>query len=286
MSALRMASAAKATALLARNPALFCRVALSKLSTARKMPALPVRKLMNDIVFEYDLQGYRGTAPMYFGSYAPLIVEAMKRFLPRGGTFIDVGANIGYLSAVAAGLVGPTGEVHCFEPVPAYFERLERLARLNPNHKIKVNACAAGENPGKSTIYVTEEAGQSTMVPGYKHTAEICTTCEIPVVRLDQYIEDHEFRGLDLIKIDAEGFELPILKGLERFFQSTPHRPAIICEIAPRAYSLLGRNISQLAEFMSAHGYAARDLVDLHSRIDLSALHHVDDVLFLAQTRV
>lgn len=237
---------------------------------------------MNDIVFEYDLEGYRGTVPMYFGSYAPLIVEAMKQFLPRGGTLIDVGANIGYLSAVAAGLVGPTGEVHCFEPVPAYFERLERLARLNPNHKIKVNACAAGEIPGKSRIYVTEEAGQSTMVSGYKHTAEICMTCEIPVVRLDQYIEEHEFRGLDLIKIDAEGFELPILRGLERFFQSTPHRPAIICEIAPRAYSLLGRNVSQLAEFMSAHGYAARDLVDLNSRIDLSVLRHVDDVIFLA----
>lgn len=285
MRALRMASAAKATTLLARNPALFCRVALSKLSTVRKMPALPVRKVMNDVVFEYDLSGYRGTSPMYFGSYALLIVEAMTRLLPRGGTFIDVGANIGYLSAVAAGLVGPAGAVHCFEPVPAYVERLDRLARLNPNHKIKVNACAAGETPGKFTIYITEEAGQSTMVPGYKKAAEIRMTSEIPVVRLDQYIEDHEFRGLDLIKIDAEGFELPILRGLERFFQSTPHRPAIICEIAPRAYSLLGWNISQLAEFMSAHGYVACDLADLHTRIDLSSLRHVDDVLFLARAR-
>lgn len=286
MSALRMARAAKATALLARNPSLFYRVALSKLSTARKMPALPVRKAMNGVVFEYDLSGYRGTAPMYFGSYALLIVEAMKRLLPRGGTFFDVGANIGYLSAVAAGLAGPSGEVHCFEPVPEYVERLDRLARLNPHHKIKVNACAAGENPGQSTIYVTEEAGQSTLLPGYKKAGEIRKTCEVPVVRLDQYIETHELRGLDLIKIDAEGFEWPILRGLERYFRSTPHRPAIICEIAPRAYSLLGRNISQLAEFMSAHGYAARDLIDLHTPVDLTALRHVDDVLFLARERV
>lgn len=280
-----MASTAKATTLLARNPALFCRIALAKLSTVRKMPALPVRKVMNDIVFEYDLAGYHGTAPMYFGSYALLIIEAMKRFLPPGGTFCDVGANIGYLSAVAAGLVGLAGEVHCFEPVPAYAERLERLARLNPNHKITVNACAAGETPGNSTIYVTQEAGQSTMVPAYKPVAEISMKFEIPVVRLDRYIEDHEFRRLDLIKIDAEGFELPILKGLERYFQATRHRPAIICEIAPRAYALLGRNISQLAEFMSAHGYAARDLIDLRTPVDLSAMQHVDDVLFLAAAR-
>lgn len=285
MSGLRMASAAKATSLLARNPALFCRVALGKLAAARKMPPLPVRKVTNDVVFEYDLENYRGTAPMYFGSYAPLIVEAMTRILPRGGTFFDVGANIGYLSAVAAGLVGATGEVHCFEPVPTYVARLERLARLNPNYKIIVNACAAGETPGNSTIYVTDEAGQSTLVPAYKLAAEIRMTCEVPVVRLDQYIADHDLRGLDLIKIDAEGFEWPILKGLQRFFQATPHRPAIICEIAPRAYSLLGTEISELAAFMSAYGYEARDLIDLHSRIDIRALRHVDDVLFLARTR-
>ena len=68
---------------------------------------------------------YRGTAPMYYGSYAVPIVETMKRTLRPGDTFLDVGANIGYLSAIAAGLVGVTGQVHCFEPVPDYFRESE-----------------------------------------------------------------------------------------------------------------------------------------------------------------
>ena len=103
------ATASRAATLLARNPALFCRMMLAKLNTARPMPPLPARRRIGDIVFEYDSADYRGTAPMYFGSYAPLVVDAMKRYLRPGGIFFDVGANIGYLSAVAADMVGPAG---------------------------------------------------------------------------------------------------------------------------------------------------------------------------------
>src|SRR5580692_3629744 len=115
-------TASRAVTLLARNPALFCRVAIAKINTARRMPPLPAVRRINNILFEYDLGDYRGTAPMYFGSYAPLVINAMKRYLRPGDTFFDVGANIGYLSAIAAGLVGRNGQVHSFEPVPVYFD--------------------------------------------------------------------------------------------------------------------------------------------------------------------
>ena len=84
---------------------------------------------------------------MYFGSYALLVIDAMKRFLRPGDIFFDVGANIGYLSAIAAGLVGTQRASSRFEPVPAYFERLQRLAELNPNTRFVANSCAAGEIP-------------------------------------------------------------------------------------------------------------------------------------------
>src|SRR5271170_5006012 len=185
------ATASRATTLLAKNPALFCRVMLAKLNTARRMPPLPARKRIANVVFEFDLDSYRGTAPMYFGSYALPLVETMKRYLRPGDVFFDVGANIGYLSAIAAGLVGKEGQVHCFEPVPGYFYRLQRLAELNPGHAIIANARAAGETPGTCTIYVTREPSQNTMVPSYKSAEEVTFTLEVPVMRLDSYIEQH-----------------------------------------------------------------------------------------------
>jgi FkbM family methyltransferase len=275
-------TAARAATLLSRDPALFCRLMLAKLNTVRPMPPLPARKPIGQVTFELDLSDYRGTAPMYFGSYALLVVEAMRRFLRPGGVFLDVGANIGYLSAVAADLVGPRGEVHAFEPVPAYFDRLRRLAALNPNYSIIANPCAVGEIFGACTIYVTREPGQSTLVPAYKTRSEIVSSLEIPVVRLDSYLATRRIGRVALIKIDAEGFELPILKGLEGFFTKSDHRPPIICEIAPRAYPLLRRSISEFSAFMAKYGYTARDLVDGVTPIDLVAMKHVEDVLFVA----
>jgi FkbM family methyltransferase len=254
---------------------------IGKINTTRRLPPFPARKLINGVVFEYDLAHYRGTAPMDFGSYAPLIVEVMKRFLRPGGVFVDVGANIGYLSAIGAGLVGPQGEVHAFEPVPAYSNRLGRLAELNPRHKIFANAHAAGETPGTCTIYVTREPGQNTMIRAYQQPVEVVSTLEVPVVRLDDYIEAKTLRNISLFKIDAEGFELPVLKGLERYFASTRKRPPIICEIAPRAYALQGRKLTDLADYMSAHGYSARDLIDPGRRVDVCGIKQVEDVLFL-----
>jgi FkbM family methyltransferase len=276
------ATASRAVTLLSRNPSLFCRLMLAKLSTTRRMPPLPAQRRIGKVVFEYDLDLYRGTAPMYFGSYALLIVDAMRRFLRPGDVFLDVGANIGYLSAIGADLVGPLGQVHAFEPVPAYFERLGKLASLNPNFAIFANPCAVGETPGVSTICVTREPGQSTLVPSYKAVSEIVSRLEVPVVRLDSYLDSRQIQRIALIKIDAEGFELPILKGLEGYLQKFGHRPAIICEIAPRSYSLLGRSVSELTAFMAKYGYSARDLVDGVSPVNIGALTHVDDVLFLA----
>ncbi len=276
------ASASRAATLLTKNPALFCRVMISKLNSTRQMPPLPARRHINNIVFEYDLSHYRGTAPMYFGSYAPLVIAAMKRHLKRGDVFLDVGANIGYLSAVAAGLVGVQGQVHAFEPVPAYFERLERLAELNPQHTIVANSCGAGAMSGRCTIYVTREAGQNTMVTAYKKAAEIESALQVPVIRLDTYSAARRIPRVALIKIDAEGFELPILRGLQEYFSGTAHRPAIICEIAPRAYPLMGKKLSDVTDYMGKFGYTARDLIDGMTPVDIRAMKHVDDVLFLS----
>jgi FkbM family methyltransferase len=272
----------RAATLFAKNPGLFCRVMLGKLNSARPMPQLPARKRIGDVVFECELDNYHATAEMYFGSYAPLVVDAMKHYLRPGDIFLDVGANVGYLSAIAASLVGTTGQVHAFEPVPFYFERLRHLAVLNPDFQVHTNHCAVGDVPGISTMYIACEPGQSTLVRDYKSSNEIASTLDVPVVRLDSYISAQNMRRIALIKIDVEGFELAVLKSLKNYLDESRNRPPIVCEIAPRAYSLLSQSRAELAAFMASYGYSARDLTDRRTRVDVCALDHVDDVLFLA----
>jgi FkbM family methyltransferase len=249
-----------------------------KLGTMRQVPANPARR-MNGVFFEC---GSRREASMYFGSYAPLVVDAMRRLLRPGDIFFDVGANVGYLSAIAAGFVGTRGQVHAFEPASEHFVRLRRLAQLNPEHTVVANACAAGETDTAATIYVTHEAGQSTLVRSYKRPDDIACSREIRIIRLDSYIEQAAIDEVALIKIDVEGYELPVLKGLERYFQAGC-RPPIICEIAPRAYPLLGKTVSELSQYMSGFAYSAFDVADGTTPVGLSSIDCVDDVLFLAR---
>ncbi|HUK24543.1 MAG TPA: FkbM family methyltransferase [Terriglobales bacterium] len=251
---------------------------MAKLASFRRMPPLPAKKKINGIWFEYD--SVHTTAPMYFGSYSLALIDVMKRCLKPGDTFLDIGANIGYLSAIAAGLVGKTGQVHSFEPVPAYFRQLQKLAALNPEYTIVANPFAAGSEEGTAKAYVSAEPGENTLVPGYTEKDSVKECIDVRVIRLDEYIESKALKNISLIKIDTEGFEYPVLLGLQGFFEKTENLPIIICEVDPRAHRLLGHKPDDLASYISGFGYGARNVVRRSKTVELSTMSHIDDVVF------
>ena len=232
----------KAASLLASNPRLFFKRLVGEIKATRQLPKSPIQKKINGIIFEFDFDYDPAIKRMYFGIYELETVEVMKKVLKIGDTFLDAGANIGYLSAIGGGLVGKTGQVHSFEPVPEYFQRLKKVAMMNRDYKIVVNQCALGEERGRAKIDVTNlpNIGWNTIVPGFMSNATRKKSIEVPVYRLDDYIKEKGLDKISLIKIDTEGFEFPVLKGLQGYFESTGHRPVILCEIAPPAYPLLG----------------------------------------------
>src|SRR5262245_50380439 len=82
--------------------------------------------------FPFDLDLHPMVREMRARAYSTHLVTLLHQLLRPGDTFVDVGANIGYLSAVALARVGATGRVLSFEPVAAYCERLEAARRMNP----------------------------------------------------------------------------------------------------------------------------------------------------------
>jgi len=170
----------------------------------------PIIKEINEVKFRFDLSYDPAIRSMYVGGYEIETIEVMRTILQPGDTFLDIGANIGYLSAIAAGLVGKNGHIHAFEPVPEYFKRLTDFKALNSDHDITVNNIALGETRKVSRIAVSDYSniGWNTMVTGYMTERMLKEEIDVDVIPLDDYLSEHGITSVSLIKIDTEGYEL------------------------------------------------------------------------------
>jgi FkbM family methyltransferase len=249
---------------LVRNPRMFVETSLLAVRALRPSPNRTVTKTINGVQFEFDFElDPEVVKSMYCGYYEYPTVRAMRALLKAGDTFIDAGANIGYLSAIAMGLVGGDGSVYSFEPVPAYFDRLERLAKSNPAYRLTPERIALGDSSGTVLIDVSNDnLGWNTAVPGWMPEGVVHETVEAPVRRLDEYLQEAAISAPSLVKVDTEGFDFTVLRGLSGFFESASHRPAIISEVAPGGLTKLGSSVSEFWAYMKSWGYQPTSLID------------------------
>lgn len=288
MSKRRVLAATRAATRLMMNPALLTHKILGRLRRACvPIPrAVTSKRIRGRVWFEFQFERYlraRDFRAFYTGSYELASVDIMRKNLRPGDIFVDVGANIGYMSALAASFVGREGEVHGFEPQTRCFARLEILARLNPELKLVMNHFALGDQEGALDLSFAADGGapEATLVPGAG--ARDCVET-VPVKRLDRYIEERirDRHRIRMIKIDAEGYEFPVLRGLEGFFESTPYRPLIVCQTKPWTLAKLNYTADQFAAYMSRWSYQAFDTVNAWRQVDIRKLSGYGVVLFRA----
>ena len=124
------------------------------------------------------------------------------------------------------------------------------------------------------------DSRNASLVPG-KEAAE---RRDVLVWRLDDYI----FRSIPtperirIIKIDVEGFEFAVLRGLNRFLAGTPNRPLIVCEIKPWEVPNLGATLSEFEQFMNKYDYRTYLITNEDNPVRLSALTEMEVVVFSA----
>jgi FkbM family methyltransferase len=161
---------------------------------------------------------------MWAGAYERELVQLMKRTLKPGMTVVDVGANIGYFSALASGLVGSSGQVHAFEPMPQNLSRLrQNLSEFRWAHP---HPYAVGDATGTAVIYFNDsEAGWASLLIGN----DLERRADINLIRLDDWVRDQAFNRIDFMKIDVEGGEFRALQGAQETLSR--FRPVIVAEL-------------------------------------------------------
>ncbi len=269
------------------NPWLFAQKAAGRLRRWMiSPPKEAVERTINGCVrFEYKPLAFLDDGDfcaMLTQSYDINLSNILRESLRSGDIVIDVGANVGYISAIAASLVGTSGEVHGFEPLKECFERLQVLQTLNPQYKFIFSNVALGERQGSLPISYDPQGGSrnATLVPGYSNPR----TLQVPVIRLDDYIFLHisQPERIKVIKIDVEGFEFPVLLGAEKFFANATCRPQIVCELKPYEIRKCGFTLADIAQYMRGFGYQAYDSVERKKCVDLVSLTEMEVLLFRA----
>jgi FkbM family methyltransferase len=173
--------------------------------------------------------------------YEPGATGAVQRYLEPGGVFIDVGANVGYFTILAAFAVGPEGRVIAFEPNPGVRRQLEHHVRLNGvGDRVTVAGVALADRDEDEVPFFTscwpENDGISSLTPSAETIARgglrPDATIAVRVQTLDSFLGSIAIPRIDLMKIDVEGAERQVLAGMAETFDR--RRPArIICETMP-----------------------------------------------------
>jgi len=133
----------------------------------------------------------------------------------RGDSVVDAGAHYGFYTLYASQLVGVEGMVLSFEPHPENYKKLLTNLRLNDVKNVKTFNKALGDFDGWTKLYIrSHSGGHSTFLKSKDYI-------NVDFVRLDTVAERLNLKRVDLIKIDAEGAELNVLRGaskvIERF---------------------------------------------------------------------
>ena len=217
---------------------------------------------------------------MYLGYCGIEIADAIRKFLPLSGVFIDVGAGVGYFSAIASDIIGISGQVHCFEPNPSNAKAIRKMVESNPNSNIILNDYALGEDEGLRNFYIQRfnRSTSGSMIDNV--IEEVNEVKKIETKRLDTYLEKKRIGNVSLIKIDVEGYEYYVLKGLSDFLEKTLYKPFIICEIFLPAYKRGKFFLADLEDYMKTQGYQAYSIFNNRKKVDIRLLHETTDVIF------
>lgn len=169
-----------------------------------------------------------------FGVWEPDLTAFIRSRLRPGDVFIDVGANIGYFSLLASHQVGETGRVVAIDALPSNFAELESNLACNAGSgNVRALNRAVSDRIGTLDVFAgpAHNVGLATTAPGKRQDLKLEATVES--APLSKLLEPKEISGARLLKIDVEGAEPEVLRGIVELLDYFDHELEIVVELSP-----------------------------------------------------
>ena len=178
-----------------------------------------------------------------YGVHEKNSTEEVKKIIKKGMKILEIGANIGYYALSETKLAGETGHLYALEPDPRNYLTLLRNLELNNIKNVSTYPLAAGSERKTGEFVINQKGNLSS----FRRDSTSGTTHEVQIIPIKELIEDN----VDFIRMDVEGYEDEILKGIDfskkpKFFFIEVHS------------ELVEGGASGIVHFMAKRGYEVR----------------------------
>lgn len=257
-------------------------VFLSGIGISKKTPgALKVYKFFDRIFWPFsdmiDIQGskmyinhtekslsMRRTLEAYASNlvHEAATTKLFRSVVKKGDTVVDLGANIGYFSLLAASIVGKNGKVYSFEPEPKNFSYLKKNIEINGYTQIQANQKAVSDKKGKVKLYICEyETGHHTInqsegIKAYRRDVSVNEEnfVEVETIPLDDFFKGKE-DSIGVIKMDVEGAEFLALLGMDNILRKN-QKVKMFLEFFPLLISNMGNSPKEFIDKILGYGFS------------------------------
>lgn len=216
--------------------------------------------------------GGLGNADFALGKYEFPLQQTLASHLKPGGVFYDIGANIGFFSIIGAKLVGDTGKVYAFEPVPDNAAKIRHNARLNNFSQITVIEKAVSGSTGKGELLLTRNIGGHTLTSADR-PPDVQSSMTVDLVSIDDLIARGELTPPTLVKVDVEGAELDVLQGMRQTLAQ--YQPLVVYEIDAKQEEAFERKQQAVADFLQSQSYQIQPIEKCYPGITWKVGHAI-----------
>lgn len=195
------------------------------------------------------------------GVFEPAGTDLVTRLLRPGDVCVDAGCHVGYYTCLFAHLVGPTGYVYAFDANPESCLLTRRNLEANHLENAEVTQAALGDQQGSTTFYVStdDQTGLSSLGPIPRHKEAIA----VPWLRLQDFLRERRIPRVRLLKLDVEGAEEIVLRGLTRFLKER-RIDLVLIECYDERLELLNTSTEKVAGLLHEAGYQSWEFGTLH----------------------
>jgi FkbM family methyltransferase len=179
----------------------------------------------------------------------------LNAFLKKGDVFVDVGANIGLFTIIAAYRVGKFGKIYSFEPTLETYNRLNENIKLNNFNNVYSYQIALSDIESEKLFFQSMDGYDAWNSLAQPIAGQVFVKQTVQCKRLDDFAGTNNFKdNITMIKIDVEGWETNVIKGAVQIL-SRKNAPVLLIEFTDEAAKSAGSSCKKLYQLLKTFGY-------------------------------